>query len=439
MRISIIWAILLMAGSVTFAAATGISSCQAITAPGEYVLTNDLVGATETNTICLQVLADDVEINCTGHSITGYSNSSTHYGIHAYNRDNVTIRNCEISNYLYEGMHIRNSGLVYVVNVQTHDNLRGINAINSSVLLNEVTSYDNGYYGFVFQSTDPAGIFNCKSYNNGLRDVWLYNALDDPTVFEVSGLVLDNPSGTMEDYVNLTMNDFIDTGETYKLTWTSSDTPAGYDSFNNMYLVVDYSSAGSIDFVGFSWTADQETGYNVSALEIWQKDIFSLNWTMLTSGTYQRQIFTQNVGQGILGLFVPESVDDDGDGVPDEDDLCPGTVPDEIPDVSEGHYYLGPDGVIYDSDGPTDLTGADTYGCSVQQIMYCKPGNNQGESQHGMSPGTLNVWMNQLAWASDCQVDGVVALQGENSALPDVDAEQDGKPDWWCEEHPNKC
>ena len=368
-----------------------------------------------------------------GNTVDGADGGS--YGIYVYG-SNITIENCDVSNYTYTALYIDSSSNTVVSNSQFHDSGTGIDASNSDVFLNEVTSYNNDNYGFNVASSYDAGIFNSRAYNNGIADVRATNSLASIPLLNVGGLILDNPSGTMEDYVNLSFYDFIDQGETYELSWTSSDTPAGYDSFNNMYVdVVSISGPASIDSVQFSWTADQETGYNVSELEIWQKDT---SWTMLTSTIFQRHIFTNIVGEGILGVFVP-SGDGDGDGVPDELDKCDGTVPDVIPDLTPGSYYLGPDGVIYDENGPTEYTALDTYGCSVEQIMYCKPGNNQGESTHGMTPGTLNVWMKQIAWATDCQVDGAVALQGVQSTLPDVDVEQDGKPDWWCEEHPNKC
>ena len=77
----------------------------------------------------------------------------------------------------------------------------------------------------------------------------------------------------------------------------------------------------------------------------------------------------------------------------------------------------------------------------------------------------MSIWVNQEAWAPDCQVDGIVSAAGEakslledtdGSLLPDIldgdnddiwdvdDSEEDsttnnGKPDWWCNKNPNKC
>jgi hypothetical protein len=154
--------------------------------------------------------------------------------------------------------------------------------------------------------------------------------------------------------------------------------------------------------------------------------------------------------------------DSDGDGVPDDVDMCPGTTYWETPEGLRPNHY--------DSSN-MDLTT--TYGCSGEQILFCKPGANNGELTWGMTPGTLNVWISQTGWSLDCQVNGIVALEGEQKALLentdgdilvdiiDFDNDNDGivdsqdsepestpavagqqgtgKPDWWCEKHPGKC
>jgi len=164
-------------------------------------------------------------------------------------------------------------------------------------------------------------------------------------------------------------------------------------------------------------------------------------------------------------LIAP--ADSDGDGVFDNwagiVDKCPETViPGNVP--SE---YLKPSGHIVPD---TEYTFQDTFGCSCEQILYCKPGENKGEYKWGCSGGTMNVWVNQIGWSSNCQIDGVVALEGESkpvfentdgSGLIDFfDTDNDGdqvsdsedlleddgdspasegygKPDWWEKKHPN--
>ena len=163
--------------------------------------------------------------------------------------------------------------------------------------------------------------------------------------------------------------------------------------------------------------------------------------------------------------------DIDADGVPDGYDKCDNTVlPESVPSDSlkQNHYACTDDDYIFEtSTGDSNVSLADTYGCTCEQILYCKPGGNNGEHKFGCSPGTMEIWIAQTDWAPDCQIDGKVAMEGEqksiventdnsdvidiidadddNDGIPDVqDSEEDssannGKPDWWCEEHPSKC
>ena len=50
------------------------------------------------------------------------------------------------------------------------------------------------------------------------------------------------------------------------------------------------------------------------------------------------------------------------------------------------------------------------YGCTCEEVLYCKPGSDNGEFKFGCSQGTYNVWQEQSeeSWALECQVGGVV-------------------------------
>ncbi len=123
-----------------------------------------------------------------------------------------------------------------------------------------------------------------------------------------------------------------------------------------------------------------------------------------------------------------EETDADCDGVNDcTTDKCLGT------NLWNATQSLKP--IHYDS---TNIDMTATYGCSCAQILYCKPGKNIGEDKFGCSQGTINVWTAQQGWAPDCQIDGVVAMEGiskpffENTDddwivdILDVDNDNDG-------------
>ena len=111
-------------------------------------------------------------------------------------------------------------------------------------------------------------------------------------------------------------------------------------------------------------------------------------------------------GDGIGDACDP---DVDGDGVPNENDKCLGTISWTAEQELKPNHYENPD--------ISDLTG--TYGCSCEQILDCKPGNNNGEYKFGCSQGTYDIWVTQDpdSWALECQVDGVVAMEGVSKAL----------------------
>ena len=59
------------------------------------------------------------------------------------------------------------------------------------------------------------------------------------------------------------------------------------------------------------------------------------------------------------------------------------------------------------------------YGCTCEEVLYCKPGTNNGEFKFGCSSGTFKIWQAQDpdSWAPDCQSGGVVVVEGVARAL----------------------
>jgi parallel beta-helix repeat protein len=129
-----------------------------------------------------------------------------------------------------------------------------------------------------------------------------------------------------------------------------------------------------------------------------------------------------------------EPTDADCDGVNDcTADKCPNTEPWVVEQELKPNHYDSNNWPASDAN----------YGCSCAQVLYCKPGNNNGEKKFGCSQGTIDIWMAQSedSWALECQVNGIVAMEGvskpffENTDgdwLPDlfdVDNDGDGIPD----------
>ena len=82
---------------------TNISSCQTLNTTAEtYTLTADIGN---TNQTCLTINAARIALDCNGHTITGYSNVPSTYGILATANDSQ-IHNCNVTNYAY-GVAVR--------------------------------------------------------------------------------------------------------------------------------------------------------------------------------------------------------------------------------------------------------------------------------------------------------------------------------------------
>jgi hypothetical protein len=97
---------------------------------------------------------------------------------------------------------------------------------------------------------------------------------------------------------------------------------------------------------------------------------------------------------------VPEPGDNNGDGVPDDADLCPDTVfPESVPTewLGVNRFALTDDDAIFDTtrpkgEGPrTVFTLADTAGCSCAQIIEAL-GLGEGDTKFGCSSSAMREW-----------------------------------------------
>ena len=71
-------------------------------------------------------------------------------------------------------------------------------------------------------------------------------------------------------------------------------------------------------------------------------------------------------------LGNPAIKDSDNDGIIDDEDKCSGTI-----------------------------TGQVIYGCSCEQILELKPGEDTATNRKGCSKGIINVFTKAIGWAKD--------------------------------------
>ncbi len=89
------------------------------------------------------------------------------------------------------------------------------------------------------------------------------------------------------------------------------------------------------------------------------------------------------------------------------------SVPETVPYVQllPNHYALTDSDEFFETNNGSSSAPvitdsgyilSDTYGCSCKQILACKASGTGAEYEYGCTKGTLEDWINQRGWASDC-------------------------------------
>jgi len=142
MRKAIIFALAFLLLLPLARADTYLTSCAVLDTPGEtYYLTQDIINSSTTT--CMNIAADNVTLDCQGHTIDGNGTSET-YGISASSRSNVTVKNCKLTEW-WMGIFLTDS----------HDNIIYSNVIQ-----------DNSFYGIYLFYPGSSVLSPNKIYNN---------------------------------------------------------------------------------------------------------------------------------------------------------------------------------------------------------------------------------------------------------------------------------
>lgn len=244
-------------GLKPLASATSISDCQDLITDNEvYELSGNLEG-NQSNSICLNVSADNVTIDCGPYSIKG-NESGTTYGIYNDGYDNFTVFNCNISNYsngiridnLAEFNNITNNTIYniseYGLNIIANDIImfeNNITSDDSSIRLNggdKINISNNVLIGSIYSSGDD----NVSIYGNVIKDSYkgIYTTEDNQVYWDVRNNIIYNNSYygiELSDCQNFTLNNNtvynnslsdIKLASTYNSNITFTNTIIGYGS-----------------------------------------------------------------------------------------------------------------------------------------------------------------------------------------------------------------
>jgi parallel beta-helix repeat protein len=239
---------------------TEITGCTQITSPGEYRLVNDIIDSDAST--CIDIQADNVILDCQGHTIDGVWASGT-YGIYVSRSSstatNITIKNCIVtgwfngidlsysnnntliniasnSNY-YFGIHLYYSNYNTLTNITSNSNYQdGINLYESDYnTLTNITSNSNYGSGIGLYFSNNNNLTNITSnYNSNVNGIRLYysnyNTLTNITSnYNFRGIVVDNSK------YNIIENSIIQGNSQYGIyLYGSSEANLIYNSiFNN--------------------------------------------------------------------------------------------------------------------------------------------------------------------------------------------------------------
>ncbi|MFB6114690.1 MAG: nitrous oxide reductase family maturation protein NosD [Candidatus Nanohalobium sp.] len=128
----------------------------------------------------LEIDADDVTLNCRGHRITGNTNRSS--GIIAEDVQNVTVKNCRVSNY-YSGIQFHNVSNSLLLNNSASSNYAtGIELVNSSDNLLTENQANGNWDGIYLEDSSDNRIINNSAHRNKIDGLHLFYGSYNNTV-----------------------------------------------------------------------------------------------------------------------------------------------------------------------------------------------------------------------------------------------------------------
>lgn len=300
---------------------------------GEYYLPNGI-----------SISKGNINLGCNGATIignnifTGIKVNPTFFH-HPYN---ITVKNCNIENF-ETGIHVTAHGDVVLLNNKASNNGFGF-------ILNGFYSHNNDSY---------VGNNNVLINNTASN-----NTKDGFYIYQSSNNVLSNNIATNNHfgfrfhrnyYNNMIFDNMILDNEYGAYLYDDPDGNSNNNTFWNNHFVDNMVNA-------YEGSTANDNNWNLSSIGNYWSDF-------KTNPEYPYYYEIYGSGNGIDWHPLGYILDEDNDGILDNEDKCPNTEGEQI-----------------------------VYGCSCNQILELKPGRDKSSN---CSPGIIKVFTKGIGWAKD--------------------------------------
>jgi parallel beta-helix repeat protein len=141
------------------------------------ILLSDLT----TTSTCITFGADNIALDCNGHSITytGPSFAGNLYGIYASGRNNIQIKNCVVKDYYSVsggyGIRVDNSNNTKIISNILRNDTAGVHLLNSNSTNLTSNTITSNYWGFVVTDSNNANLTS-NTINSNTNGVSCYSS-----------------------------------------------------------------------------------------------------------------------------------------------------------------------------------------------------------------------------------------------------------------------
>jgi len=203
------------------AVAVDISSCQSLSADTVYSLTTDVHANTDSH--CFTVSADNVTLNCNGHTIFGNESTTAGYKYGVYlTADDFTIMNCNFQNWSASSngpAWITGTALNSVwrnITVKTDSGKLWVHTGANNTLMENIT-FEGSSYLYLYDSSGNIGNITIRNITGRIKssgdgptgltiDTWTLSGDGDGSVFGtnvvINNLLRQEHSAVMQIFVN---------------------------------------------------------------------------------------------------------------------------------------------------------------------------------------------------------------------------------------------